>query len=522
MIRTSTTRQRLEHPRHFGRITDTNQVDEWIKCRANPYYFIEKYVLISTEQHGQIPFRMYGFQKAVLRDFLKYRANIVLKPRQMGLTTLMEAYALWFAMFHGERTVAAISLKLGVAKNMLRNIKNMYVNLPLWLRMPLENGGGKEIGSGTKIIFQNGSSIEVLSATEDAGRSLRVSLFLWDEAAFQRYASQIWSAAGPALSTGGERGGRVIINSTAFGIGTFYHNTWTAATQGQGAFHPIRLRWQWHPERNEAWYQRQLMEIGRKRVAQEIDCNFLQSGYNVFDPATIREIEDRARKAQPWRVERLDEEAAVLLWEEPRPGMRYVIGADVASGRARDYSSFSIMDSSGNEVGCFKGQVGIEPFAKLLMKYGKQYNRANLAPEVNGIGEGIIAHLQAAGYSNVYNFQRRTKRKDERERGEAPIFGWQTTGKTRPEILTTMDDDLRMDRTTLCNPYFAQEAYTFVYNANGKAEALGKSSGGGRDIMEDTRLGEGYTDDAIMGACIANYVAKTSNRRPRVGGIVGV
>lgn len=122
----------------------------------------------------------------------------------------------------------------------------MYNNLPDYLNVPVVNGRGSDIGTATDLEFCNGSIISSIPTTEDAGRSEAVSLMVIDEAAIVRWANQIWAAAFPTLSTGGA----AIVNSTPFGIGNFYHQTWVEACNGTNGFTPINLKWQMHPERD--------------------------------------------------------------------------------------------------------------------------------------------------------------------------------------------------------------------------------------------------------------------------------
>ena len=90
------------------------------------------------------------------------------------------------------------------------------------------------------------------------------------------------------------------------------------------------------------------------------------------------------------------------LFEKPRPGTNYYIGADIATGRAQDYSAFSIMDRSGEEVGCFKGKISTDKLAELLIEYGYKYNNAVIAPETNDVGLAVTMDIQKANYPILY------------------------------------------------------------------------------------------------------------------------
>ncbi len=486
------------------------QVEEFMKCRKSPYYFIHKYVRITHQQRGSIPFVPYPFQASILMGWLKYQATCMLKPRQMGISTLAAGYLLWMFLFHSHKDLLLISIKQNTARALMRRIKHMYRNLPDFLKIEIVNGSGGSLGTADILMGANGSTLEVQGSTNDAGRSGSYACVVFDEAAFQLHADTTFGAAGPATLN---NGGKIIVLSTAFGMGNFFHRTYTGALAGDNGFHPIRLKWQMHPDYDAVWHARQLALLGRLRTAQEIDCNFLQSGYNVFDMAKIRAIEDRLLEFDPVETR---EDDKWLIYEKPVAGIEYVLGGDVATGRSRDYSTFSIFKLDGTEVACYKAKIGVRNYAKLIMRAGRYYNNALLAPEVNAIGEGVVAVCQEDGYDNIYHSVSKVLHLDEFEKDESMVQGWLTTGKSRHEIITGMDDDLKDDLVELNNPYFVQEAYTFIYNAANKAIAMGKgSSNKDRNsalMYEDEDAGTTYTDDAILGACIGNEVRKNPAR----------
>ncbi|MEN9917296.1 MAG: hypothetical protein RLY40_1228 [Pseudomonadota bacterium] len=473
---------------------------EFIKCSENAFYFILNYVKIIHPLKGTIKFNLYDFQVQALKYIMLNRYSISLKPRQMGMSTLMAAYLLWYAMFNRHKNILIISIKLNVAKSFLNKIRGMYSRLPNFLQMEILNGQ-ESAGTSTTIIFANGSEIHVSAATSDAGRSEALSFLLLDEVAFQKNASHIWGAAQPTLSTGG----KACMISTAYGMGNLFHLTWVDAVAGVNSFFPIKLNWRMHPDRDDAWYENEKKILKEKRTAQEVDCDFLKSGYNVFDMISIRVIEERI--SETYIVEQ-HFDGNLLVFHPPQPGINYIIGADVATGRARDYSAFSIIDYNGKECACYKGKLDTRNFGKLLVDWGYRYNTAVLAPEVNAVGEGVIAIVQEYNYPNIYNEVAMTRGVNDLSLKESARYGWYTTSKSRKEMITEMDNDLNEDTIELCNPFFVQEAKTFIYNNQNKAIALGKELGKSGDDMYSDESTLVYTDDSIIAACIANQVRK--------------
>lgn len=471
------------------------------ESRKDPFYF-SQFIYLINPVHGKVRFDLYEYQKKVLWYFLTKQFNIILKFRQAGLTELIAMYCLWLAMFHSNKSIMIISIKERVAKKVLRKIKFMYKNLPEFLKVKIINGRPGEFGTATEMEFSNGSLITSLPTTEDAGRSEGLSLLVVDEAAIIKWASQIWASAWPTLSTGGS----AIVNSTPFGIGNWYHKLWVDACTGDNPFHAIRLRWNMHPERDINWYNLQRDTLGPRRTAQEIDGDFLTSGNSVFDLVAIREIEESLVDYPPIRTER---NGTIRIYKEFIPGKRYALGADVATGRARDYSSFSIMDELGEEYVSAKLKIPVDQFADILGRFGMQYGRALLAPESNDIGLAVTSKLQTDGYPNLYYSRKLVKRKKERKPREEEIPGWITTSKIRPIIIDELGEDIRNDNIVIKDPTFVQEAYTFIYDERNKPVAMGKESKN-EDSLDDD--GEIYTDDSILAKAITNHVRKVAKK----------
>jgi len=479
-------------------VASKDQLNELMGVMNDIFYFAT-FIFIVHPLRGKIKFDLYPFQKSVLWQFLNNRFNIVLKFRQAGLTELISMYCLWRALYHPNQNIQIISIKDKVAKRVLRRIKFMYKHLPNHLKLPVVNGASGKLGTSDELEFENGSTIISIPTTEDAGRSEAVSLLVIDEAAILRWASTIWGAAFPTLSTGGS----AIVNSTPYGIGNWYHQTWVDACAGGNDFNPIRLIWDMHPERDLKWYEEMRKILGPRRTAQEVDGDFLTSGDSVFDLLDIKAIEDSLSEYLPISIRY---NGNLRIYELPKKGEKYVIGADIASGRSRDYSAFTIMRRDGEEVACFKGKITIEQFARLLDLIGREYNNGLLAPEANDIGQGVIKLLQEWNYPNLYYTIQFIKEKGESKPKKAKIPGWLTTVKNRHTIIMELEADIRNDDIIVKDPFFVQEAYTFIYNDQNKPIALGKDKIKGD--TGDELFDEDYTDDSILGKAITNYIRK--------------
>ena len=145
---------------------------EYIKCVKNPIHFMKKYCYIQHPQRGRISFSLYPFQEKVLGLFKENPYSVILKSRQLGISTLTAGYSLWMMIFHKDKNILCIATKQDTAKNMVTKVKFMYENLPSWLKVDaMEN-------NKLTLRLNNGSQIKATSASSDAGRSEAVSLLL--------------------------------------------------------------------------------------------------------------------------------------------------------------------------------------------------------------------------------------------------------------------------------------------------------------------------------------------------------
>ena len=139
------------------------QIKEIVKCGKDPVYFINKYVKIQHPTRGLIPFDTYRFQDDCLSDFVDHRFSIILKSRQLGISTLTACYAVWLACFYRDKNILIIATKLSVAMNFIKKVKTALRSMPMWLRLP-------EITSSNKqgVEFSNGSTIKAVPTSDDA------------------------------------------------------------------------------------------------------------------------------------------------------------------------------------------------------------------------------------------------------------------------------------------------------------------------------------------------------------------
>ncbi len=449
--------------------------EEYLRCKLDPVYFLDTYGFTLNPVKGKVRFRLYPFQKRAMQDFLDYVFNICLKPRQMGMSWLVGGYVLWLAIFHTDKNILMISIKENAAKRLLDKVKYIYINLPDFLKC------GYDEWIKTTIVFKTGSRIDSVPTSEEAGRSEACSLLVVDEAAFVRWIDEIWAAAFPTLSTGGQ----AILLSTANGVGNFFHRTWTKAVKMLNDFHSIKLHWRDHPDRDDAWYRRQERNLGKRRTAQEVDCDFLKSGATVFDIVKLKDVEEELL-VSPKPILEMRYNGSLQIFKHPEHGRAYCIGADVASGGGEDYSACYVMDIETKEIMAqYKEKLPVDRYAVVLHEVGIYFNNALLAVEDNNHGHAVLLKLREMLYPNLYY------RYDYDKDKPTDKVGWYTSVATKPMIINDLEAALRLDQIPELTMEFVQEGYVYNYLPDGSTGAL-----------------DGYNDDLVMAMAITLAATK--------------
>ena len=255
---------------------------EYVKCALDPVYFMKEYCYIQHPVKGKMKFNLYPFQEKTLGALKDHDYNIILKARQLGISTLSAGYSLWLMNFHLDKNILVIATKQEVAKNLVTKVRVMHKELPNWLKQACVED------NKLSLRYKNRSLIKAISSTGEAGRSEALSLLIIDEAAFIKNIDEIWGASQQTLATGC----KCIALSTPNGMGNWFHKTWSAAETGENNFNFIKLHWTVHPNRGQEWRDDQNSLLGPDMAAQECDCDFISSGQTVIPGPILKEYQD--------------------------------------------------------------------------------------------------------------------------------------------------------------------------------------------------------------------------------------
>jgi hypothetical protein len=371
---------------------DAKKLREYKKCMKDPAYFCKKYVKVVHLDKGLVPFRLYPYQEEMFKHFNDNRFNIVLACRQSGKSISSVGYLLWYALFHPEKTIAILANKGMTAREMLARVTLMLENLPFFLQP-----GCKALNKGS-LEFSNNSRIIAAATSGSSIRGMSVNLLFLDEFAFVENAAEFYTSTYPVISSGKDT--KVIITSTANGIGNTYHKIWEGAVQGVNEYKPFRVDWWDVPGRDEKWKEQTIANTSVLQFDQEFGNTFFGTGNTLIEGQVLLDL--RAREP----IERL-EGGDLCVYEKPIEDHQYIMTVDVCQGRGQDYSTFNIIDVSTRPFKqvCVYRNNKISPilYPNIIYKYATLYNEAYTVIENNDQGMVVCVGLyQDLEYENIH------------------------------------------------------------------------------------------------------------------------
>jgi hypothetical protein len=368
-----------------------DQVREFVKCAQNPTYFIENYVKIITLDKGFVQIDLYPFQKQVVNDINNNRRVIVKAGRQVGKTTMVVGYILWYILFNEDKFVAILANKAPTAREILNRIKIAYESLPLWLQQ------GVRVWNKGDIELENNCRIMATSTASSAIRGYSISLLYLDEFAFvpSNIADEFFTSVYPTISSGTQS--KILISSTPNGM-NHYYRMWTEAVEGQNGFKHIEANWRQVPGRDQAWADDQRRILGEEKFLQEMECEFMGSAGTLLSAAALKSL----AFVKPQHVS----ETGIKIYGAPIPEHSYAVIVDTSRGRGLDYSACITIDITQipyRLVATYKDN-NISPlvYPSIIKQIADYYNQAQVLVEINDNGQQIADSLfEDYEYENI-------------------------------------------------------------------------------------------------------------------------
>lgn len=486
-------------------------------------YYASKALKIRTKDGEVVDFKLNEAQRQLLEKVETQRKQtgkvrvIILKARQMGLSTAVGGYMYWWVSQRSAQKAMVVTHHSDSTKALFDMTRRFYDNTPEALKPATRYSSRKELNfakldSGYAVATAGGESV---------GRGETITVAHLSELAFwpKNTAKDILNGLMQAIPN--RPNTAVFVESTANGVSGEFYELWKGAVDGTNGFIPVFLPWfiedgyreevpegfERTPEEerlvtlhgidNAQLMFRRLkigasgMDLFKQEYPSTPEEAFLTTGRPVFNPELLNEMLQVAPHTAPTlgligEKFQEDRRGELKQFHPVDPKESYYIGADVAMGvRGGDYSVAQILDSKKRQVGLWRGHIHPDYFATVLQALGFLYNTARITVESNNHGILTCTRLgKDLAYPDFWTETIYDKLDDK----DTVNLGFRTTSKTKPLIIDQLRATLRDSEMELSDRTTISELMTYIVNDSGNMEAE-----------------SGCHDDCVMALALANH-----------------
>ncbi len=482
------------------------------KIMESPILWIQSFLTIVDKNGVKVNFKLNPQQKQLINNLDKY--NIVLKSRQLGITSVSCGLSLYYALTTPNSTCLLVSYSLDSANAIFDKLKQLYDDLPKSIKL-------KDVANNKKQLkFENGSSITVATlGSKEIARGSSIKFCHISEVGFCKQdmiKKQILAIEQALLPKG-----KIILESTANGLNEF-SNMWEKAENGDSLYKPFFFNWindklmfaeeykqfaqrykdlhgceleyeDLEPEETIyfdmgatleqlTWRRIKIKNSSEEQFKQEFPATpieaFITTGANMFNTEKIvsiynvvaqfkalKDIKGLPPILKPYNRNYLS------IWGEPQRGVKYCIGVDASEGVGQDYNVIHIYNDDLMQVAEFRSnKTAPHEVAKVVNELGLWYNKALIVVEKASGGHIVLDRLK-----NVYNYKNLYKHKDYDQRGKmVKKIGFNTNAKTKPIMINDFVELWETDSIYIKSLNLLNEMKTFEYSDSGMGAITGK------------------------------------------------
>ena len=399
------------------------EIAELARCANDIVYFAEKYAVVMTDD-GIQNVKLRDYQDDLLRDFQNNRFNIVLASRQMGKTVTASIFNAWYLTFNYDKNTLLLANKSDTTKEIIDKAKVVIENLPFFMKPGILKYDVMNVRC------DNGCRLVGQATTAKSGIGFTIHNLYIDEFAHIHHSivNTFYENVYPTLSA--SKVSRINITSTPNGFNKFYE-IYADADKGNNEYKATRIDWWQHPDRDEAWYQRELGNLGSEDAfTRQYGNEFTSSSSLLLTPGTMKHLRSNAKKYEWYDFEEFDNihiDTKGFLGFDPdfdvedaaNSANYYLFSVDIAEGNGGDFSvinMFQVEPMADQDIQSYVGpqamydffmlkQVGvfksnehpIEDFAKILYTLAIDiFNPENLKMviEFNTYGSILLQYLR--------------------------------------------------------------------------------------------------------------------------------
>jgi hypothetical protein len=459
-------------------------------------FLIAELLKIRLKEGGSGELKLNRAQREYSRRCTK--KNIVLKARQMGITTYVAARFFLQTITRPGMLAVQVAQSQETAESIFKIVRRFWENLPDGLRKGALTYSRANV---RQLVFPLlDSEYRVETADPNAGRGMTIHYLHCSEVSrWPRDAGETLASLRGALAPEGE----IVLESTPNGAAGAFYEEWQKANETGYTRHffpwwyedryretfPMGEKQELMAEESRlmaqhgldtaqiAWRRQQRNSLGNlvgQEYAEDADTCFLTSGECLFEQQALERAVAKAGKPVEVR-----DNGRLAIWFPPQDGRCYIVGVDPAGGGSDgDYACAEVIERTiGLQCAELRGHFPPMEMARRVADLGNIYGGALLAVERNNHGYGVLAHLREMEYKNI--FQKDTN------------LGWLTSAVTRPMMVENMAAVLLAEPELFQSSRLLEECRTFVRRPDGNAAAA-----------------DGTHDDCVMAMAIALAVRR--------------
>lgn len=290
---------------------NTEVLEEIIKCKKNPIYFIETYTKILHPKYGIITPKLYPKQKELILSILNYPFHIILKSRQIGISTTIALISCWMLIFHSNFRIGVISRSREEAIDLGERIERAILSVPkiFWIDFVENNKLNKKL--------KNNSEIIISAPIKHALRGETLNFVILDEVLAMNQIEYIYSSVFYTIThnfvniSSAERKNRdlpsgLILISTGAIIdylhpascrgAIWFFEKWkeSLSDAGEIKFKPFKIHWRDTKFFDEEWYKKQceILSNNPDLIATELECQFIEKNANIETKTKLEKIKN--------------------------------------------------------------------------------------------------------------------------------------------------------------------------------------------------------------------------------------
>lgn len=367
---------------------------------------------IRTKNQGVVPFVLNSVQLDLLDKFydqmqMKHNVRfIVLKARQMGLSTFIGALLYWWTIYHrGTKSLVLTHLD-SATKELFEMIKRYHDNAPDEFKPKAHRNSTNELAfSGIDCAFKTATA-----GSKNVGHGSTIQCLHWSEVS--RSKNQADMTAGVMQTVPSGDGSMIFLESTANGLGEYFHQTWEGAIRGENEFTPVFYPWTAMKE-----YRQSAVGVEFSQEEREY-----QALHGIDDEQLAwRQAKMKQFEGSPERRLALFREQYPITADEAfqSSGVSFVSSDAVMTARKAEYEGVGAIVAAvdparkGRDSSAFVVRQGRKVLKMLRWKYPdtmliatrcaemiNQYHIDALFVDTVGLGAGVYDRLVQLGYGD--------------------------------------------------------------------------------------------------------------------------